>query len=586
MSTLEDHQVHLGVFLGVLVIVIMLGFWAARWRQAPNRYSLEEWGLGGRSFGPVLTWFLVGGDMYSAYTFVALPAAIYGVGAFNFWPVLAIAIVYPLVLVAATRMWSVTHVHGMVTSADFVRARFGSRILALMVAVAGIYLLVHYMALQLVGIEAVFETMGLTGVWPLWAAFGIIAVFTYNAGLRAPALMSIVKDVLVLWLLLAAVLVVASTGGWSSTFTLAANRFQNTPSPADGLVLLPSSMSAYITTAVGSAFALFVCPHVLTGILAAKNRASVRIALAGLPIYSVAMVVIGLLGFAAIARGITPVGFDVSTGSRGNPFTIAPRLFDEMFPDWVAGTAFAAIVIGAFVPAAVMSIAAANLFARNIYKEFLRPNASPKEQTRVSQITSFAVKFLAAATILVFGLQFSIDTGAVIILQTLPAVGIGLFSRWPHRYALLGGLAGGLAAAFVMLYQIPQLGPGGVVVKAHFGGTNWALDHLGIHTVQSVYVGFAALGVNLFIVVLATPVLRLLRVPDGEDLTRRRSYRADEGDPLLRRLDEILDGRPVESPNVQARVPQRSPYDAPSPAHNHAGAHLLGRHEADRATRR
>jgi SSS family solute:Na+ symporter len=249
------------------------------------------------------------------------------------------------------------------------------------------------------------------------------------------------------------------------------------------------------------------------------------------------------------------VGADIGNGTPGDPFTIAPRLFDQMFPDWVAGTAFATIVIGAFVPAAVMSIAAANLFSRNVYTEFLRPAASPREQTRVSQIVSVCIKFIAAATVLILGIQFSVDTGAIVGLQTLPAVGIGLFTRWPHRLALAVGLIAGVGTAFAMLYQIPAPGASGVV-KAHFGGTSWPLAHAGLDTTASVYVGLAALLVNLAVVVVLTPLLRLAHAPEGPDVTSRRSYDADEGDAELRRLDEILDGRPVRGPWTEPGLPR------------------------------
>ena len=93
-------------------------------RQALD--SLDEWGLGGRSFGTWITWFLLGGDLYTAYTFVAVPALLFGVGALGFFAVPYTIIVYPMVFLVAARLWSVAHRHGYVTPADFIRGRFGS----------------------------------------------------------------------------------------------------------------------------------------------------------------------------------------------------------------------------------------------------------------------------------------------------------------------------------------------------------------------------------------------------------------------------------------------------------------------------
>ena len=132
------HGIELTIFVLLFALVSVLGFLASRWRRAQSLDHLDEWGLGGRSFGPWVTWFLVGGDLYTAYTFVAVPALLYGVGALGFFAVPYTIVVYPLVFLAAPRLWSVSHQHGYVTPADFVRGRHGSPTLALVVAITGI----------------------------------------------------------------------------------------------------------------------------------------------------------------------------------------------------------------------------------------------------------------------------------------------------------------------------------------------------------------------------------------------------------------------------------------------------------------
>ena len=96
--------------------------------------QLTEWGLGGRRFGTLITWFLLGGDLYTAYTFIAVPALMFGAGATGFFAIPYGMLVYPLLFVGFPRLWSVARRHGYVTAADFVRGRFGSRSLALAVA--------------------------------------------------------------------------------------------------------------------------------------------------------------------------------------------------------------------------------------------------------------------------------------------------------------------------------------------------------------------------------------------------------------------------------------------------------------------
>ena len=103
-----------------------MGFLAARWRRGDDLMHLDEWGLGGRSFGSWITWFLLGGDLYTAYTFVAVPALLFGAGAVGFFALPYTVVIYPLVFLVVIRLWSVSHVRGFVTPADFVRSRFDS----------------------------------------------------------------------------------------------------------------------------------------------------------------------------------------------------------------------------------------------------------------------------------------------------------------------------------------------------------------------------------------------------------------------------------------------------------------------------
>ena len=157
------NQVELWVLIFFFVLVSGMGFLAARWKRAESLNSLDEWGLGGRNFGTWVTWFLLGGDLYTAYTFIAVPALIYGVGATGFFAVPYTIIVYPMVFLVAPRLWSVSHRNGYVTPADFVRGRSGSGGLALAIAITGIVATMPYIALQLVGIEAVIGAIGING---------------------------------------------------------------------------------------------------------------------------------------------------------------------------------------------------------------------------------------------------------------------------------------------------------------------------------------------------------------------------------------------------------------------------------------
>ena len=538
------------IFAVLFVLVTGLGFYAARWQRGGTLDHLDEWGLGGRRFGSWVTWFLIGGDLYTAYTFVAVPALMFGAGAMGFFALPYTVLVYPLVFLPLVRLWSVSRVHGYVTPADFVQGRYGSATLALLVAVTGIVATMPYIALQLAGLEAVLRTMGLNGGGlaghaPLFIAFVILAVYTYQSGLRAPALIAFVKDALIYLVIIAAVIILpAKLGGWGSIFDAANAKFTATKTPSDGILLGTNNQLQYITLALGSALALFLYPHAVTGALASRSRTVIKRNMVALPAYSLVLGLLALLGYAAIAAHTKPI-VNAATG-RADSNTVIPMLFEGQVPSWFAGIAFAAIGIGALVPAAIMSIAAANLWTRNIYKAYLRRDATTEQECRQAKIASLVVKFGAVALIVLIDPQYSIDLqliGGVIILQTLPMVAIALYTRWLHTWGLVAGWVVGMGWGLTLLYGIPNPASG----KQHFGGSALALDKLSIVGWQpfagsptQVYVGFVALIGNLAIAILVTIALRQLRVSNGTDQTTPHDYLQDEGSPSLKPVAGML----------------------------------------------
>jgi solute:Na+ symporter, SSS family len=544
-----DHSVDavaLTIVIVLFLVVTVLGFLSVRWRRTGATQSLDEWGLGGRSFGTWITWFLLGGDLYTAYTFVAVPAAMFATGAVSgFFAVPYTIVVYPIIFVFMARLWSVSHSHGFVTPADFVKGRYGSRGLSLAVAVTGILATMPYIALQLVGIQAVLEVLGLGGTGnviaqdlPLLIAFAVLAAYTYSSGLRAPAAIAFVKDTLIYLVILVAIIYLPSkVGGWHHIFDAAGDKFANvnpaTGKPTGSVIPTTAQLWPYATLALGSAMALFMYPHSITAVLSSRSRNVIRRNAAILPAYSFMLGLLALLGFIAIAAGTIPLGLD----GKPNAQLVVPQLFEDNFPSWFTGIAFAAIAIGALVPAAIMSIAASNLFTRNIYRDFLRPDATDEQEAKVSKLVSLVVKF--GALLFVFTLDKTLALnfqllGGVWILQTFPAIVFGLYTRWFHRWALLAGWGVAMVYGTVTAYQ--QINP---ATGKHFGSSVGPVDVIG----QSGYIALTAFVINVIIAVVLTLVLRAIKAPEGTDITRPEDYRVDEGDPRVRDQvrDQVLD---------------------------------------------
>ena len=496
-------------------LVTVLGFIAARWRRGDLKL-LEEWGLAGRRFGTWVTWFLLGGDVYTAYTFVAVPALMFGAGAMGFFALPYTIIIYPFAFLVFPKLWQVARRHGFVTASDFVQARYGSSALALAVAITGIVSTMPYIALQLTGLQVVigalgFNAEGWVGDLPLIVAFAILAAYTYTSGLRAPAIIAVVKDTLIyLTIAVAIVVIPMKLGGFAHIFAAV---------PADKLLLKPpdanslNGYSAYATLAFGSALALFLYPHTITGILSANSGSTVRRNMALLPAYTLVLGLLALLGFMALAAGVQNLPEYASYFKRYGTNFAVPALFLHMFPSWFVGVALAAIGIGALLPAAIMSIAAANLYTRNIHRAFIDQNLTPHGETSIAKIVSLIMKLGALGFIVFLPLQYAIQLqllGGIWIVQTLPAIVFGLYTRWlDHRALLLGWLAGIVSGTWM-------------AGTLHFNSTTFAL-HLGSFAIPG-YAAVYSLVLNIVVAVIATEVVRALKLAPSADQTEPADY--------------------------------------------------------------
>ena len=505
------------VFVFFFALVTVLGFVASRWKAADLAH-ISEWGLGGRRFGPWITWFLLGGDLYTAYTVIAIPAVVYAIGAYGFFAIPYTILAYPFVYVTMPRLWAVSHKHGYMTAGDFVLGRYGHRPLELAVAVTGILATMPYIALQLVGLEKVILALGFTGEGvmahaPITIAFIILAIYTYKSGLRAPAMIAFVKDAMIYIFVIAAIIVIPyELGGFAPIFAAASKAFaakvggqsKGRGRPHAG----PPAGRAVHHLALGSAMALFMYPHAMTGVLSASSGRAIRFNAMTLPAYSLTLGLIALLGVMAIAAGV----------KVGSPQDAVPQLLLWAFPDWFAGFSFAAIALGALVPAAVMSIGAANTFTRNIWKPFIHPQMTPQEESVIAKLVSLIVKIGALFVIFFMPTQFALDLqllGGVWMSQIFPAIIFGLFTRWYSGTALFVGWIVGMFVGTTLSWTPTAW------VPVH--ALKWDLPWLGTIDAHGGFVVFNGLTAVIANIVVAS-VLSLVIRPQGADETSAADY--------------------------------------------------------------
>jgi len=507
------------VFTVLFVLAIVIGFMASGWKRS-DLSKLNEWGLAGRRFGLVLSWFLMGGDLYTAYTFIAIPALVYGTGATGFFGIAFATIAFPLLFLIFPRLWQVAHRHGYVTASEYVRGRFGNRWLALAVGLTGILATMPYIALQLVGTQVVFGAIGYVGSgWltylPLIIAFAVLAIFSATSGLRASAFIAILKGVLIFLTVIVAIIVIpAQLGGFSAIF-------EKVP-PQNVLLVWPTgenwgSFSAFSTLALGSAFALFLYPHAVTGLLSSASGRIIEQNAIVQPVFNIVLWFLAILGFAAVAAGVaTDPAFSDGFKQYGPSFALL-ALMMKYFPDWFVGVAFAAIAIGALVPASVMAIGSANIITRDIWGEFVHAGTEESRQLRETSIAKiFALLMVVAALVFVIAipLQYVVQfqlLGGIWVVQTFPAVALSLFARrWLTGWGLFIGWLVGLLTG---TWMVASLGFTASVYPLHLFGIT-----------IPCYIAFASGLLNLVVALVLTPLFR--NAEAGADETELADYAA------------------------------------------------------------
>ncbi len=481
------------IFLVLFVIFVYIGFYGSRWRKG-NLNDLAQWGLAGRMLGPYISWFLIGADVFTAYTFVAVPSLAFAGGSIAFYAVPYVAIVFGIAMLTMPRLWQVSKNRGYVTASDFVKDRFNSRFLAIILAITGVVAILPYIALQIAGMQAVLTIMlyGIANAHlvteiALVISFLILAAFTFTSGLRGVTLGSIFKDMLIfLTVIVVIVAVLLSYGGFTKAFSVA--------SAAKYSTLPAASVPAFFTLFLGSAFALYLYPHIINGSLAAKDKKTLRRSLSLLPIYSIGLALLALFGIVIYA---VPGALQI-VKSTGNGLLTVPALVVSVLPGWLAGVCLLGIFIGGMVPAALMAIAGANLLTRNVAKE-INPKMSKTNETRLAKWLSAVLKFIALGFVFVAPLTYAIQLqllGGIIILQLLPAVFLGLFTRRLDWKPLTLGWAAGLISGIWL-----------VLAANHFSAlstsdfaTGWGL----------VYIGLIAIGINLLISLVGSAIVEAI----------------------------------------------------------------------------
>ena len=479
-------------FVCLFVVFIVLGFYGKYWRRG-DLNNVHEWSLAGRKLGTTLVFFLIGADLYTAYTFVAIPSGVFAKGSLYFFAIPYVMLTFAVALVTMPRLWSLSREKGYITASDFVKDRFSSLALAVMIAITGIVAELPYIALQIVGMQSVLTVMlagtsnsQIVGEISLLVSFAILAAFTFTSGLRGATLTAIFKDILI-WITVIAVIVVVpiSIGGFGNVFKEIKPNY---------VTLSDSLVPAYATLVLGSALALYLYPHAINGVLSAESAKKLRTSTGLLPLYGVGLAIMALMGVLVYSVP-SAMNFLSSFPESSRGVLVVPSLILYSMPGWFSGIALLGIFIGGLVPAAIMAMAQANLLTRNIIKE-IKPNLTPKSEIRITKISSTVFKFVALGFVFTVPATYAISLqllGGILIAQILPAVFFGMYVKSLRKEPLIAGL---LVGIFLGVYMVESVN--------NFGSLSSSLFNT---TFGSIYIAVIALAVNLVISFAGSAIL-------------------------------------------------------------------------------
>ena len=483
--------VALGLVAFAIVCAAAFGIFGARGRlKTPMEYM-----VGGRSFGSILLWLLMAGEIYTSFTFLGAAGFAYGLGAPAFYILCYGPVAYAIGFFLTPKIRSVGARYGMLTGPDFFRIRYRSVGLAALAAFVGFVSVIPYVTLQLTGLQVLLTIAGFGAFDPKGAvaiALLLMAAFVFATGLRGTAWASILKDVLVLLAVIFAgiALPLRIAGGWAGTLRAVENAHPGWLTLAPGAA--PHGVEWFVGAVVVSGLGFFMWPQAMAAVYSAKSGDALRVNSMLLPLYTIMILFVLMAGFAAL---IAMPGLKGAAADQA--FMLVVR---QLYPPWVLGIMAAAGALAALVPVTAQLLAGASIVAKNVVSDVFGLCTDDRSRTAVTQALVVAVALLALT------LWFVLNTYLVNLLlyayngvvQFLPGVLMGF--SW--RRASAWGIGAGILAGLAML-----------VATGAFG-----LPVFGINA------GLAAVAVNSLVAIV---VSLLTPAPDDAHFTEFRAASRD-----------------------------------------------------------
>jgi solute:Na+ symporter, SSS family len=425
----------LTIIFGIIAVGSGVGFLAAK----RGRVNLEEWAVAGRGLGLVLVWILLAGETFTTFSVLGVSGWIYSKGGPTLYVLVYLALGQIIVFFIGPTLWELGRRFGMQTLGDFFAQRYGSRILAATVSLAGVLFLILYLQLQLTGLGIIVEvaSFGQIGRTPATlVSTAVVACFVLSSGVRGVVWVSVIKDFLfvAVGVIVGFGLPYVAFGGIGPMFTALIKARPEYLTMPGGTANLTHSW--FISTIlVNSLF--FTWPHFFGSMYTAKDGDTVRRNAVIMPFYVMPLALIIYAGCAAIL---------ICPGLKNGDLALLTAV-GRTFPPWLLGVIGGAGALTAMVPAAIQILSASTLLAKNVYRPFFAPEISEEGIGSVAR--------MAVGVITVVALYLSLNSSPTLVgllilaysgvTQFAPGIVLGICSRRVTARGVLAGLLAGLA---------------------------------------------------------------------------------------------------------------------------------------------
>lgn len=425
------------IIAAITLVALGLGVRARRGHDM----NLEQWSVGGRSFGTAFVFLLMAGEIYTTFTFLGGSGFAYGKGAAAYYILSYATLAYIISYWLLPPIWRYAKSHRLVSQPHFLSSKYASPSLGVLVAIVDVVALVPYLVLQFKGLGIIVATASYGVISPtaaVWIGAIVVTAYVTISGVRGSAWNSVVKDLMILAIVifLGVYLPIHFYGGFAPMFHAI-----DTAKP--GFLTFPakgSSVAWFQSTVLLTSLGFFMWPHTFGSIFTARDERIFRRNAAVLPLYQLILLFVFFVGFAASLKVPGLKGSDIDLSL----FHLSLQAFDP----WFVGVIGAAGVLTALVPGSMILNAAATLLANDVYRGAVNRQASDATVTRLARLLVPAIALIAVFFTLRGGetIVALLLMGYSFVTQLFPAVVTSLAARnWVTKQGAFAGIVAGVA---------------------------------------------------------------------------------------------------------------------------------------------